>query len=65
MYSFLVVRSWLQGREVSAYRPRCHRGPIRHMPVGYGQVTSISKGLLTGPAIGLVMSAPLAVPVIL
>ena len=33
--------------------------------VGYGQVTSISKGFLTGPAIGLDMSAPVAVPVIL
>lgn len=37
----------------------------RWSTVGYGQVTSISKGRLTGPAIGLDMSAPVAVPVIL
>jgi len=44
---------------------RNHSVEARWSTVGYGQVTSISKGLLTGPAIGLDMSAPVAVPVIL
>ena len=57
------------GADVVAYLVNVHVRPGYNFPnadaaIGYGQVTSISKGLVTG-CIGFAMSTPVALPEIL